>query len=278
VTEALARASTSVAGLLAGAVERLRPVSDSPRLDAELLLSEVLGLDRAALVMARERPAGERERTRFAALVARRAAFEPIAYLTGRRAFRWIELAVDSRVLIPRPETEGLVELGLELAPGASVLDLGTGSGAVALALKHERPDLTVRGSDVSPEAVAVAEGNATRLGLDVSFTVGDLLAGAAPCDAVLANLPYVADGARLPDDVGRWEPARALFGGADGLGVIRRLLAEVALRPWPAWLGLEIGDSQGPAVRALVSAAGFSEVQLRPDLAGRDRIVAGHR
>jgi release factor glutamine methyltransferase len=275
-SDAPPRGADTVAALIATAAARLGPVSDTPRLDAELLLGEVIGLDRAGLVLERGREVGEDDRRRFAGLVARRADAEPIAYLLGRRGFRWLELDVDSRVLIPRPETELLVELGLELSTGAAVLDVGTGSGAVALALRAERPDLQVRGVDLSAEAVAVAEANARRLSLDVSFTVGDLLAGQPPQDAVLANLPYVESDADLSVGVARHEPAGALFGGPDGLDVIRRLLAEVAERCWPQTIGLEIGATQGPAVAALVAAAGFAEVEVRTDLAGRDRVVVG--
>ncbi len=169
-------------------------------------------------------------------------------------------------MLIPRPETELLVQAGLELVRGASVLDVGTGSGAVALALKHERPDLEVAGIDISPDAIAVARANATTLNLDVSFSCGDLLGDARP-DAVLANLPYVPDGAELIDDVARYEPVGALRGGADGLDPIRRLTGAIAAHPAtrrPAVLALEIGAEQGPAVAALVTAAGYSAVRVQ--------------
>ncbi len=160
---------------------------------------------------------------RFAALIDRRAAREPVAYIIGRKDFRRISLAVDRRVLIPRPETELLVELGCSLAPGASVVDVGTGSGAVALALKHERPDLDVRATDISADALAVARANAARLGLAVRFREGELTCGLR-CDAVLANLPYVEVGAELAPEIGRHEPPAALFAGPDGLDVVRRL------------------------------------------------------
>jgi release factor glutamine methyltransferase len=181
-------------------------------------------------------------------------------------------------VLIPRPETELLVEAGLVLPPGASVRDVGTGSGAVALALKHERSDLDVTGIDISADAVTVARANAARLKLDVSFTVGDLLGEARP-DAVLANLPYVPDQAELIDDVARYEPVGALRGGVDGLDLIRRLTGSIAARladRRPALLALEIGADQGPAVAALVAAAGYGAVRVRTDLAGLDRLVIG--
>lgn len=275
---AAVQVDATVGGLLRAASARLAAGSDSPRLDAELLLGEVLGVDRTALVLRARSEVDEDERARFAALLERRAAHEPVAYLLGRRAFRGVELDVDPRVLIPRPETELLVQVGIGLPAGASVLDVGTGSGAVALALADERPDLRVTGVDVSPHAVAVAEANASRLGLDVSFRVGDLLAGAEPCDAVLANLPYVESGSRLPPDVADYEPSLALDGGHDGLDIIRRLAAQAAARPWPALLGLEIGAARGPAVAALVGDAGFAAVDVLRDLAGHDRVVVGRR
>src|SRR3954463_6048538 len=163
--------------------------SDTPDLDAQLLLAHALGVDRAALVMDPDRPVlGEAIRM-FQNLVRRRSAgHEPIAYLLGTKGFRHIEVMVDRRVLVPRPETELLVEVGLTLPHGARVHDACTGSGAVALALKHERPDLTVSGSDASGGAVEVARANAERLGLDVTFVQADLLDAADGADAVLVN------------------------------------------------------------------------------------------
>jgi release factor glutamine methyltransferase len=283
-----AAAATTTGGLIAEATRRLASTSApasasvsasaSPRLDAEVLLAFVLGVERARLVLDRDVSVGARECARFEALVARRAVGEPVAYLIGRRGFRWLELEVDARVLIPRPETELLVEVAVGLAAGASVLDVGTGSGAIALAVASERPDLVVRGVDVSADAVAVARANAARLGLErVSFSVGDLLSGAERSDAVLANLPYVEEDAELPADVADHEPALALFGGADGLSVIRLLVSMVA-GDWPSLLALEIGETQGSAVSGLVRAAGFDEVSVLRDLAGRDRVVVGRR
>ncbi len=199
---------------------------DTPRLDAELLLGSALGVDRARLLIDGSDAVPEAARARYDELLARRAAREPVAYILGRKDFRRVSLAVDPRVLIPRPETELLVEVGLSLGRGARVVDVGTGSGAVALALKDERPDLDVWGIDLSTGAVAVARDNASRLGLDARFVVGDLLDGVeVGFDAVLANLPYVADGAALAPEIARYEPAGALFAGPDGLDVIRRLV-----------------------------------------------------
>ena len=164
--------------------------------------------------------------------LARRQAREPVAYILGRKAFRRISLAVDRRVLIPRPETELLVEVALSLDRGARVADVGTGSGAVALALKEERPDLSVVGVDLSPDALAVARSNAAALGLDVEFVQADLLEGVpGPFDAVLSNLPYVAEGSALPPEIELYEPGLALFGGPDGMDPVRRLLPMVGGR-----------------------------------------------
>jgi release factor glutamine methyltransferase len=249
---------------------------DTPRLDAELLLGSVLGVDRARLLIDGSDALPEAARARYDELLARRAAREPVAYILGRKDFRRVSLAVDPRVLIPRPETELLVEVGLSVGRGARVVDVGTGSGAVALALKDERPDLDVWGIDLSTGAVAVARDNASRLGLDARFVVGDLLDGAdVGFDAVLANLPYVADGASLAPEIARYEPAGALFAGPDGLDVIRRL---VGMLDGVNVVALEVGYDQADAVAALVGAAGFGSVQRLRDLAGHERVVVGRR
>lgn len=271
VREALDGAVTAIAG----------SGSESPRLDAELLLAHALGVDRAALVMdpARE-VTGPAVRT-FQDLVRRRSAgHEPVAYLLGTKGFRHIDLRVDPRVLVPRPETELLVEVALELPLGALVLDVGTGCGAVALALKHERSDLLVTGSDVSEGALAVAAQNRVRLGLDVAFVHADLVDGlGANWDAILSNPPYVAerDRAALPRDVAEHEPPSALFAGEDGLGVIRRLAPQAAATR-ATLLVIEVGEGQAPDVSALIEDAGFAEVRTHRDLAGIERVVAGRR
>jgi release factor glutamine methyltransferase len=267
--------AVSVGEALRAAQARLAAAGvDAPRLDAELLLGAVLEVDRGRLVIDRDAPLDEDARLRFQSLLARREAREPVAYILGRRGFRRLDLCVDRRVLIPRPETELLVEVGLELSKGASVLDVGTGSGAVALALKDERPDLRVSGADVSPDAVAVARANAARLGLEVAFVVADLMDGPS-ADAVLANLPYVAEGAELAPEVSLYEPRRALFAGEDGLDVVRRAVAAVA-GPTVGLLALEIGPEQAGEVSALLRDAGFASVGVRQDLAGLDRVVVG--
>ncbi len=248
---------------------------DSPRLDAELLLADALGIDRARLVLDAGAPLTADGAARFEALVARRSAREPVAYILGRKPFRSIELAVDPRVLIPRPETELLVEVALSLAPGSRVADVGTGSGAVALALAAERPDLELVGIDVSAEAVAVARSNGARLGLDVEWVVGDLLGSGRRYDAVLANLPYVVDGAALAPEIELYEPAGALFAGDDGLDLIRRLVGQLG---GVSFVALEIGFDQAAAVTALLRAAGFEPVLTERDLAGHERVAVGRR
>jgi release factor glutamine methyltransferase len=276
-----ARAGVAVRDALDSAVVAIAAAgSDTPRLDAELLLGHALGLDRAALVMAPEREVTGPAVRAFQDLVRRRSAGrEPVAYLLGRRGFRRLELVVDARVLVPRPETELLVEAALGLPRGARVVDVGTGSGAVALALKDERGDLDVRGTDVSEEALAVARANAARLGLDVALSCADLLEGVAPVDAVLSNPPYVADAERatLPPEVARHEPALALFAGPDGLDVVRRLVVQAGASA-AALLALEVGLGQAPAVAELVRAAGFGTVEALRDLAGIERVVVGRR
>jgi release factor glutamine methyltransferase len=263
---------------LAAATESLAQVGcDTPRLDAELLLARVLGTDRAGLVIGSDDEVSGDHRTRYLALMTRRVKREPIAYITGYRDFRNLTLAVDPRVLIPRPETELLVEVGLGLAPRLRVADIGTGSGAVALALKDERPDLNVIGVDVSDGALSVARMNASRLRLDVELRLGDLLEGVS-CEAVLANLPYIEATAVLPPDVAEYEPKVALFSGLDGLDLVRKLVAQAGARPEVALLALELGEGQAPTVTDLVSAAGFPEVEVLKDLAGIERVVVGRR
>jgi release factor glutamine methyltransferase len=261
--------------LAAGAARLTAAGVDTPRLDAELLLGEALGVGRERLVIDRDVVLGRDAADRFESLLVRREAREPVAYILGRRAFRRLELAVDRRVLIPRPETELLVKVGLEVPAGSRVVDVGTGSGAVALALKDERPDLVVRGVDFSTDALEVARANASALGLDVEFGCGDLLDGVSDVDAVLANLPYVAVAAELPPEITRYEPARALFAGPDGLDVVRRLVGLVA-GPGVALLALEIGPEQATEVSQLLWDAGFAEVAVRHDLAGLERVVVG--
>ena len=206
---------------------------------------------------------------------------EPVAYITGRRGFREIELSVDRRALVPRPETELLVEAGLLMAPGASVLDVCTGSGAVALALKQERPDLDVWGSDISEPALALARENAQALGLEIGWLRADLLDGVPDrFDAVLANPPYVADGERssLAPEILRHEPPGALFAGADGLAVIAPLAAQLGARERLRAAAIEVGAGQAETVAAMLRDVGFESTSLEQDLAGINRMVFGRK
>jgi release factor glutamine methyltransferase len=254
---------------------------DSPRLDAEVLLGHALGVDRTTLWLDPDREVtGDAARWFRDAIRRRTVERVPVAYLVGHKGFRHLDLQVDQRVLVPRPETEHLVEALLDLPPGARVHDVGTGSGAIAHALKDERPDLTVSASDVSPDALAVARANAERLGLQVSFSQGDLLDGVDPhVDAVVSNPPYVEDAERaaMAPEIVRHEPGLALFAGADGLRTIRPLLTQAA-RTDTRLVALEVGAGQAPKVRALVAAAGFPEVETVTDLAGHERVVLGRR
>jgi release factor glutamine methyltransferase len=269
----------SVRMALAIATAELRDVGcDTPRLDAELLLADAIGATRTQLHLAPERELTRAESDRFAGLLARRRAREPVAYVLGRRAFRYIELTVDDRVLVPRPESEGLVETGLTLPTGARVVDVGTGSGAIALALKHERPDLEVLGTDVSPEALAVARANAKALGLDVTFVQGDLLdAVPGELDAVLSNPPYVAkrDLETLQPEVIA-EPDVAVFGGSDGFEIVRRLVPAAVQRA--PLVAIEVGMGMAPVVGGMLRGAGAASVEVQCDLAGIERVVVGRR
>jgi release factor glutamine methyltransferase len=242
---------------------------DTPRLDAEVLIADALGVDRGALVSDPELAVPPGAARTIGERIRRRVTREPVAYILGSRGFRRIELAVDRRVLIPRPETELLVEIALELPEGAAIHEVGTGSGAVALALIDERPDLRVTASDLSPEAVAVAQANAYRLGLPLDPFVAD---GLPPgdYDLVLANLPYVRDDewGSLAPEITRYEPRGALTSGADGLDAIRAL---VARSPSGLHLALEHGSEQGADVRSLLDNA-----ETRRDLAGHERVTVG--
>ena len=263
---------------LEAATDALRAAGvESPRLDAELLLAEATGRDRARIAAEPEVGLDPSAGRAFAASVRRRIAREPLAYIIGRKGFRHLELAVDPRALIPRPETELLVEIALERRP-ATVLDVGTGCGAVALAIADELPQARVVATDSSAAALELAAANAARHGLGerVELVAGTLPRGRA-FDLVVANLPYVPEPEweRLEPEITRYEPRQALVAGPDGLDAIRALLAE---RPDCAAIALEVGTGQAAAVEALVAAAGFAHAERRRDLAGIERAVVGSR
>jgi release factor glutamine methyltransferase len=274
-----ARASDNVNGALGAAIDALTAAGvQSPRLDAELLLAEATGLDRARLIASPEAEVLPAAGRRFGEMVRRRLRREPVAYILGRKGFRHIELAVDRRVLVPRPETELLVELALELAPDR-VLDIGTGSGAIALAIAAELPECEVTATDSSPAALEVAQENAERLGLSERVELSPITpTGERRFDLVVANLPYVSEAEleALEPEVSKWEPREALLGGPDGLDVLRATIpAAAAFAPV---LALEVGEGQVGAVAEMLVEAGFGDVKSRRDLAGIERIVWGSR
>jgi release factor glutamine methyltransferase len=287
VTSARQALSASIDALNAAGVE-------DPRLDAEVLLAEASGRVRAALHADLDGEVSPAAGRCFGELVRRRLRREPVAYILGRKGFRHIELRVDRRVLIPRPETELLVELALELHP-ARVLDVGTGSGAIALAVAGELPQCQVTATDASAEALEVARANAARLGLAdrVEFVEGTT-PEEGEFDLVLANLPYVAerDWPSLQPEVTRWEPREALLAGPDGLDSYRTLFGHRGSALFPSGeqsattqrvmsalapaVAVEVGEGQAAAVAELVRGAGFAEVEVRRDLAGIERVVVG--
>ena len=255
----------------------------SPRLDADLVIAHALGLPRLALYTEFDRPLSSRELAGARALVARRGRREPVAYILGHRAFRRLELEVSPSVLVPRPETEVLVEWVLELAaPGAAVLDWGTGSGALALALADERPDLVVTAIDAADDALTVARANGARLGLAVEWCRSDGFAAldGRAFDIVAANPPYLSEAefAAAPPELA-FEPRAALVGGPHGDEAIARIAAEVGTHLRPGGVVVcEIGATQADAVRARFAATGLGETQVREDLAGLPRAVMGRR
>jgi release factor glutamine methyltransferase len=291
----------TISDALAWATDQLRLAGDTPRLDAELLLAHVLGWPRARLLAERREPLSDEQWSAFSALVARRRALEPVAYLVGHKEFYGLDFLVDRRVLVPRPETELLVELTLAAAaarprtkdqgpiegaevplvfgPSSLVIaDVGTGSGCIAVALAVHLPHVAVMAIDRSPDALDVARQNVIRHGVveRVWLLEGNLLAALGqPADLIVSNPPYtILD--EIDAGVRRSEPHAALDGGADGLEVYRRLLAAAPgkLRPGGAIL-LEIGATQAAAVSVLARQSfRGAEIQVHKDLAGRDRVV----
>lgn len=283
-----AAAAGTIGEALAASVAALEAAGvDSPRLDAELLLAEASGRDRSALLAHPEEGVEPPVARAFGAMVRRRIVREPVAYILGRKGFRELEVRCDPRALIPRPETELLVEVAVEAGP-RSVLDVGTGTGAIAMAIAAEVDGVEVVAIDTSPPALALARENADalRLAERVTFELG-ALPRPRQFDLVVANLPYVRDQDfdSLPPEIKRFEPREALLGGTDGLDPIRGLIAALTPGSGPAMAGLgcsmvalEIGEGQGKQVGELVAAAGFSGIELRPDLAGIERVVLGRR
>lgn len=252
------------------------------RLDAELLLVHVLGKPRSWLIAHADDALSATHAGAFAALVQRRAAGEPVAYITGHRGFWTLELEVTPATLIPRPETELLVELALaRMDVQSHVVDLGTGSGAIALAIARECPTSSIVATDASADALAVAARNAIKHGIaNVRFVHGDWLTPLAgdTFDLIVSNPPYIeADDPHLAQGDLRFEPATALASGADGLDDIRRIVAQARAHLAPGgWLLMEHGWNQGAAVREVLSSAGYSEVFTAQDLEDRDRVSGG--
>jgi release factor glutamine methyltransferase len=262
---------------LAGATHRIAPHSDTPRLDAELLMSHALGTEREAMLLSRLDDAAP---AAFDVLVERRKAGEPVAYITGRRAFWTIEVEVGPGALIPRPDSETLLEAAVERfgeAGPATILDLGTGPGSLLLAALDQWPRARGLGVDRSEEALAMARRNAERLGVGgrAEFRLGDWAEGLdRRFDLILCNPPYVETGAELPRDVSEWEPHEALFAGADGLDDYRRLAPEIPRLLAPGGIAcIEIGAMQEAAVTALFLGRNLA-VRTRRDLAGHPRCL----
>jgi len=264
--------------------------SDAPRLDAEVLLAHVRGCPRIALYTAFDTPVADAERARFRELVKRRGEGEPVAYLVGSREFFSLPFGVTKDVLIPRPETEGLVVRSLDLVKSAAaprIADVGTGSGAIAVTLAKQLPRATLVATDIAPAALAVAQANAERHGVAerITFVECDLLAdprAAGPWDVIVSNPPYVRDDEypALPRDVRDHEPKTALVAGPTGVEIVTRLAAEAAERLAPGgWLLVEIGPSTAAAAEAALAAQpGLVPGPTLKDLAGLPRIVQARK
>jgi release factor glutamine methyltransferase len=274
----------SAGEVLQAARIRLSSTSQYPRRDAELILAHVLGCDPTALLTHPERPLSAKEADGFESLLKRRLANEPVQYLTGEQEFYGLLFEVSPDVLIPRPETEHLVEAVLERfdrEANPRIVDVGTGSGAIAVAIAHALPRSQVTAVDSSPEALVVARSNAERHGVmdRMSFLQSDLLAAAerTQFDVVVSNPPYVADGEVLEPQVAHYEPHSALYAGPTGLEIYERLIpqARAVLKP-RGWLMMEIGYGQQAVLEALLG--GWSEVSFVPDLQGIPRVVQAQK
>ncbi len=261
--------------------------SPSPRLDAEVLLANALGTDRVRLVIDSERVLEAGELGLYRSLIERRRRGEPVAYILGRREFFGLDFVVDRRALVPRPDTEALVEVALERTRPRSLygraLDLCTGSGCVAVAFAKARPTWRVTATDISTDAVALAWENARRVGVAFSLAAvpGDLFAPVQKerFELVVANPPYIPSGdiAGLDVDVRDFEPRQALDGGADGLDLVRAVVASAPRHLVPGGvLAVEVGHDQAPRTRTLFEAAGFSAIESRRDYGGHERVVSG--
>jgi release factor glutamine methyltransferase len=272
----------TVADVVRGASLELAQASESPRLDAELLMGRVLGLSRAALIARGEEVLATEARSDFSRLLARRLAGHPVAYLTGTREFWSMALSVTPAVLVPRPETEVLVEMALQLLPldeERSILDLGTGSGAIALALASERPACRVTAADVSPEALTVASQNARALGVEhIRWRCGswfDPVRGER-FDLIAANPPYVAAADPALEKLSS-EPLQALSPGPTGLEALSAIIAGAGqFLKRSGWLILEHGNGQAAQVAAMLKANGFSDIRSHVDASGKPRVTLG--
>jgi release factor glutamine methyltransferase len=271
-------AAPTLRDALAIAIDELQDAAvDTPSLDAEVLFAAALGEDRAVLHAEPGRELDQDAARAFSDMISRRRKREPVAYILGKAHFRGLELEVDHRVLIPRPETELLVELAED---DQRVLDVGTGSGAIALAIASERIGARVTGIDNSPSAIEVARSNANHLGINAEFMIADLIVG-GPYDLIVSNPPYVKDSewSGLQPEITLYEPEEALLAGPDGLDVIRELIpaASGVLRRRGV-LAIEVGQGQSRDVEALFERAGLKGVETKRDLAGSPRVVTGRR
>lgn len=287
--EAVAPKSWTIGSLVKWAIDDFRQRGiENPRLDAELLVAHALKIDRMRVILDGDRPLGGAELTALRDLVKRRRSYEPIAYLRGEREFYGLKFKVDKRVLVPRPDTETLVDAALTRSAHVSMsmrqLDLCTGSGCVAIAMARQRPTAKVHASDISSAALALARENAYRLGAyNVAFAESDLFAAFARkrFDVITANPPYIATAelATLQPDVRDHEPRLALDGGEDGLDLVRRIVAEAPDHlDEGGLLAMEVGAGEAPATVALFEARGFREVRVHRDMSRIERVVSGLR